>query len=281
MAIDSSGSGSGTVSLLRDTITSLRGLDTINRINPTPTGSGPAREEDSVRISESAATDPRQAERQELDAHRQGLSNASATATVALAGAQSVSGTLDQIGSRLRELTDVGVSADRRAELSGEIQQLAQQGLETIDQAGFNGVNLLDDRRGEDLEVAADREGATETVRDQDLRSALEVFQEFRLDSPEGAQAALDGAFDDARTVTDTAVRELTEDSGRIGDQIAAIQERQAEIAGADADVDAGLDADSARQTADQVATQLQAALDGQTLGVVNQRPAALSGLFR
>jgi|GEM_PF-727993 len=280
MAIDSSGSGA--ISLLRDTITSLRGLDTVNRISPTPVGSDRGVPEDSVRVSESATTDPRQAEQQQLDDIRQGLSNASATATVALVGAQSVSGTLDEIGSRLRELSDAGLSADRRATLGGEIQELARQGLETIDQASFNGVNLLDDRRDENLQVTAERGGDTETVRDQNLRPALESLQGLNLDTPEGAQAAIDGVFNDARTATDTAVRQLTEDNGRVGDRITAIQERQTEIAGADGDVDTGLDAEQAQQTAQQAATQLQQALnDQQGLGVVNQRPETLVGLFR
>ena len=281
MAIDSSGSGSGTVSILQDTITSLRGLDSINRINPTaPDQTRPA-SEDTVRISDSATTDPRRAEQQQLDDLRQGLSDASATATVALAGAQSVSGTLDEIGSRLRELSDEGLSAERRATLAGEVQQLARQGLDAIDQSSFNGVNLLDDQRDEDIEVVADREGATETVRDQNLRPALENLQELSLDTAESAQAALGGAFEDARTATDTAVRQLTEDTERVGDRIAAVQDRQIDLAATDEGVDTRLDAEGAQSTAEQLSTQLQAALDGENFGVVNQRPATLSGLFR
>lgn len=281
MAIDSSGTGPGTVSLLRDTIASLRGLDSINRVNPTADDPAQVRDQDSVRISESATTDPRQAELQELDDIRQGLSDASATASVALAGAQSVSDTLDQIGSRLRELSEDEVSAERRATLSEEIRELARQGLETVDQAGFNGVNLLDDRREEDLQVTADRDGGTETVRDQNLRPALESLQELALDTPEDAQAALETPFAEARQATDTAVRELTEDSGRIGERIAEIQERRSDLAGTDADVDTQLDAESAQQTAGQLATQIQQALNNQSLGLVNQRPETLSGLFR
>lgn len=281
MAIDSSGSGSGTVSILRDTITSLRGLDTINRINPTAPDQDRPAPEDTVRISDSATTDPRQAEQQQLDDLRQGLSDASATATVALAGAQSVSGTLDEIGSRLRELSDEGLSAERRATLAGEVQQLARQGLEAIEQSSFNGVNLIDDQRDEDLEVVADREGATETIRDQNLRPALENLQELNLDTAESAQAALGGAFEEARTVTDTAVRQLTEDTGRVGDRIAAVQDQQTDLAATDEGVDTRLDAEGAQSTAAQLSTQLQAALDGENFGVVNQRPATLSGLFR
>lgn len=281
MAIDSSGSGSGVISVLRDTITSLRGADSINRINPTPSDPDRISSQDSVRVSESATTDPRVAEQQDLDTIRQGLSEANAAGNVALAGAQSVSATLDEIGSRLVELTDENLAEDRRATLTAEIEELVAQGLETVDQASFNGVNLLDDQRDTDLQVTADRDGATETVRDQDVRPVLQNLQDLAASTPEGAQAALDTVFAEARQTTDTAVRQLTEDTSRIGERIAGIQDRQADLAATDEAVDTGLDAEGAQQTAQDAAVLLQQALDGQTLGVVNQRPETLVGLFR
>jgi flagellin-like hook-associated protein FlgL len=275
MAIDSSGSGSGVVSQLRDTITALRGLDTINRINPSADDPDRISSEDSVRVSETATTDPRILEQQQLDTIRQGLSNASAAGNVALAGSQAVSGTLDEIGTRLQQLTDTNLSQERRTALAGEIDTLVRQGLETVDQASFNGVNLLDAERNENLEVVADREGNTETVRDQTL-------QTLNLDTAEGAQSAIDGVFADARTATDIAVRQLTEDNGRVGERLSAIQDRQTDLAGTDPTVEPGLDSEGAQQTAQQLASQLQQALGDQNgLGIVNARPETLVGLFR
>jgi len=280
MAIDSS--GSGTVSQLRDTITALRGLDTINRINPSADDPDRIRSEDSVRVSETATTDPRVLEQQELDTIRQGLSNASAAGNVALAGSQAVSGTLDEIGTRLQQLTDTNLSQEQRTALAAEIDNLVRQGLETVDQSSFNGVNLLDAERNENLEVVADREGNTETVRDQTIRPVLENLQTLNLDTAEGAQSAIDGAFADARTATGIAVRQLTEDNGRVGDRLAAVQDRQTELAGTDVTVEPGLDSEGAQQTAQQIASQLQQALgDQNSLGIVNARPETLVGLFR
>lgn len=284
MAIDSSGGGAGSISLLRDSIASLRGLDNINRINPTP--DDPDRRapppEDTVRLSESSTTDPRAVEQQQLDAVRQGLSDASAAGNVALAGAQSVSDTLGEIGSRLQQLTDDSLSRDRRDVLADEIRQLARQGLETVERSSFNGVNLLDDRRDEDLVVAADREGATETVRDQNLRPALESLQELNLDSAAGAQAALETTFADARTAADAAVEQLAEDTGRVGERIAEIQDRQSELAGTDEGVDTGLTAGTAQESAQQLIAQLQQTLgDQSSLSIANVRPETLVGLFR
>lgn len=278
MAIDSIGSGGGTISSVRDALNSVRGINGVNQINPTERDPGrtppPA---DDVRVSSSALTDPRAVERQELDALRQGLSDASAAGAVALAGAQSVSGTLDQIGSRLEELSDDTLDTERRATLESEIRDLVGQGLEAIEQSGFNGVNLLDAEQEQDLQVAADLEGGTETVRDQDLRSALESLQGQSFASADEAQAALEGAFADARTTTAGAIGALTEDTGRIADRIAEIQEQQAAGLGGDESIDAGLDA----QGAQQLAAQLQQGLGGQTLGIVNNRPQTLVGLFR
>lgn len=268
MAIDSIGSGSGSITALRD-------LDSVNRTNATPNDRPPPG--DDVRFSTAAITDVRQSEQQDLDALRQGLSEASATGNVALAGALSVSDTLDEIGSRLQQLTDPTLDQDSRAALTTEIAGLVGQGLETIDRSAFNGVNLLEAERDQDLEVTADPDGGTETVRDQDLRTALQNLQGVSLATPEEAQSVLDGLFAEARTTTDTAVRELGEDTGRIDGRIAEVQDRQAELAGADPDVDTGLDADTAQQTA----LQLAQSLSGDSRGIANQRPEALVGLFR
>lgn len=277
MAIDSSGPGNGAVSSLRDTIGVLRNPGTSNRVGPPPDAPEPARDEPSVTLSRSATTDPRLVERRELDTIRQGLSGALAAGNVALAGARSASDTLDEIGTRLRELGDGNPAPERRAALAAEVESLVAQGLETVDRAGFDGVNLLDADRDRDLEVTADRDGGTERVRDQDLRTAFESLQGLDLSGAENARAALDTVFAEARTTADTAVRELADDTGRIGQRIAAIEERQGELAGADQDVDAGLDADAAQQ----LAQQLQQSLRGQGLGIVNQRPETLVGLFR
>lgn len=274
MAIDSIGSGGGAISSVRDTLSSLRGISGVNQVNPTerdPQQAPPP--QDDVRVSSAAVTDPRAVERQELDALRQGLSDASAAGNVALAGAQAVSGTLDQIGGRLQQLTDSTLDAERRATLEAEVRDLVGQGLEAIEQSGFNGVNLLDAEQDQDLQVAADREGGTETVRDQDLRTALEGLQSLGFASADDAEAALDGAFADARAATGAAIGALAADTGRIADRIAEIQEQQAAGAGADPALDA--------QGAQQLAAQLQQGLAGQGLGITNSRPETLVGLFR
>lgn len=269
MAITSTGAAS-------DTITALRGVDSVSRVNVTP-DEQQRPPEDGDRFSTPSVTDVNATEQQALDALRQGLSDASATGEVALAGARSVSDTLDEIGSRLEALTDGNLSTERRTELAAEIEQLVGQGLETVDRSSFNGRNLLDAASDQDLEVAADRDGGTATVRDQDIRSALEGLQGRDLATPGAAQTALDGVFADARTTVDNALTTLTEDTRQIDERLGEIQDRQNELAGADADVDTGLDANGAQL----IAGQVEQALGNQALGITNQRPETLIGLFR
>lgn len=278
MAIDSAGSG-GTISSIREALASLRGVSSVNQANPSERdpGAAPPPPQDDVRVSQSAVTDPRAVEQQELDALRQGLSDAAAAGNVALAGAQSVAGTLDQIGGRLQQLTDGTLDADRRAALQDEIRELVGQGLQAVDNAEFNGVNLLDADQDQDLQVTADRQGGTETLRDQDLRSTLEALQGLSFASAGDAEAALRGAFADARTAAGSAVGALTEDTGRIADRLAEVQEQQTAGLQVQEGVDAGLDA----QAAQQLAAQVQQGLAGQQLGITNARPETLSGLFR
>lgn len=278
MAIDSIGSQSATLTALRDTISSIRGADSINRITPTENDPNAPRPGQNVEYSNAAITDVRVTEQQSRDALRQGLSSAVGTGAVALAGAQSVSGTLDEIGSRLQQLTDTTLSADRRTALAGEINNLVDQGLQTVDQANFNGVNLLDANNTQNLEVATDRNGGTATIRDQNLRTTLEGLQNLDLTTPRSAQSVLETSFADARTNTDNAITALTQDTRQVGERAAAVQQQQADQA---ADENQQVDTTLQAQTAQQAAAQVQVALSGQNLGIVNQRPEFLSGLFR
>lgn len=270
MALDTIGSGSGAINALRD-LSSINRTDETRNAPPTTTGAS------DVQVSNASITDVRQTEQQTLDTLRQGLSEASAIGGVALAGARSVSDTLDQIGTRLQQLTDPRLAADQRPTLTNEVQDLVRQGLETIDRASFNDVNLLDASRDQDVEVAADRSGGTETVRDQDLRSGLESLQNQDLSTADAAQTTLQGTFADVRTTTGSAIDALTEDTRRIDERNQSVQQAQSDLSTTDETVDPSLDANAAQQ----LATQLQQSLGGQSLGIVNQRPETLVGLFR
>lgn len=270
MALDSIGSASGAINTLRN-------LDSINRTDQTRGTPPPASTDGDIRVSDAAVTDVRQTEQQTLDTLRQGLSEASAVGNVALAGARSVSDNLDQIGEWLQQLTDPRLAADQRATLTTEIEGLVRQGLDTVDRASFNDVNLLDASRNQDVEVTAGRDGGTATVRDQDLRTGLETLQGLDLSTAESAQSALNSVFAEVRTTTNTAVDNLTEDTRRIDERNQDVQRLQAQVPTPDENVDATLDANGALQ----IANQLQQALGGQSLGIVNQRPETLVGLFR
>lgn len=266
MAIDSIGQGGGSIA-------SLRNLEPLDRpqTNPVPPPSN-----DDDRSSDATITDIRADDRQTLDTIRQGVDDASATGRVALAGAQSVSDTLDQIGQRLAELAGPAVSDDRRAALTTEIRDLVGQGLETVEQASFDGVNLLDGSRQEPLEVIAGRDGETTTLQPQDLRTGLEGLRDLDLSTPEAARTALDGGFAELRAATGTAVEQLATEVERLDERSVELRAQSAGLAGDD-DVDTDLDADAALQAANTV----QQGLNGQTLGIVNQRPETLIGLFR
>lgn len=267
MAIDAIDSG-------RTPIAALKNLQ------PLPAATEVQRNADSdgAPSSEAAVTDVRVGEQQNLGAIRRGLSEVFAIGTVALAGAEAASGTLDEIGRRLQELTDPAVDDGRRAVLAGEVEALVGQGLEAIEGAGFNGVNLLDAERDEDVETAADAVGNTVALRDQNLQTALQNLQGLDLVSADAANSALEGAFADARTATDTAVEELTTDLAAIVERGGAIRELQSvSAAGRDEGIDTGLTPETAQQTA----AQVQQALSGQTLGILNQSPQTLIGLFR
>src|SRR3546814_14726992 len=79
-----------------------------------------------------------------LGAVVQGLNNAKGIAKVAIAGATSVSDLLQTIRQKLTELSNEGITTTQREILEDDFDQLLSQAANFIDNAVFNGVNLLD-----------------------------------------------------------------------------------------------------------------------------------------
>lgn len=202
------------------------------------------------------------------------LNRAAAVSDVGLSAGQTIS----QLLGALRDKAAAAQtgSADQKAGLNADYQEL----LKTIDQiansASFQGVKMLDGSAG-DLSFKADASGeATITLAGQDFTvggPVLGLAGSGLLGSSDDI-AGLLGQVDAASASLAQQLAQMSAQSEQIQGHLSVVGQLQSALAGGQP---ADLDADGARLQA----LQLQQALSGQGAGVANQAPQALLSLFR
>jgi flagellin len=202
------------------------------------------------------------------------LNRAAAISDVGVSAGQTIS----QLLGALREKATAAqtASADQKAGLDADYQDL----LKTIDQiatsASFQGVKMLDGSTG-DLSFKADASGeATITLPGQDFTvggPVLSLASTSLLGSSDGI-ASLLGQMGVASARLSQQLAQMRAQSDQIHGHLGAVGQLQSALAGGQP---ADLDADGARLQA----LQLQQALSGQGAGLANQAPQALLSLFR
>src|SRR3546814_3700662 len=105
-----------------------------------------------------------------IGAVTQGLNNAKGIGKVAIAGATAVSDLMQNIRSKLTELSNEGITTAQRDILMDDFDQLLSQAANFIDNAVFNGVNLLDTAvASPDVNTLSNLDGGTLTLMGQGL----------------------------------------------------------------------------------------------------------------
>ena len=214
-----------------------------------------------------------------IGAVTQGLNNAKGIGKVATAGATAVSDLLQSVRTKLTELSNEGITTAQRAILSDDFNQLLSQAANFIDNAVFNGVNLLD-TAGTSVSVntLSNLAGGTLTLTAQDLRTQVGSLAAVSTGSASAAQAVLSTQYSNLESVVNTAL-------GSLGAEVRALELQTSFLEQISDATEEGLgnivDADLARESARLTALQVQQQLSIQTLGIANQRPQGLLGLFR
>ena len=214
-----------------------------------------------------------------LSAVTQGLNNAKGIGQVAIAGATGVSNLLTDIRAKLTELSNEGITTAQRDILTSDFNQLLSQAANFIDNSVFNGVNLLDTTGASpDVNTLSNLEGGTLTLTGQDLRSTTLSLAGGDVSDATNAQAVLANEFSNLESVVNTAL-------GSLGAEVRALNLQTTFLEQISDATEEGLgnivDADLARESAALTALQVQQQLSIQTLGIANQRPQSLLGLFR
>jgi len=214
-----------------------------------------------------------------LGAVSQGLNTAKGVGKVALAGATGLSDLLTDIRSKLTELSNEGITTAQRNTLSADFDALLSQAASFIDNAVFNGVNLLDTAiASPDVNTLSNLNGGTLTLSGQDLRTRTLSLAAVSTGSASAAQAVISTQYSVLESVVNTAL-------GSLGAEVRALELQTTFLESITDSFEEGLgnivDADLARESARLTALQVQQQLSVQTLGIANQRPQSLLGLFR
>lgn len=206
------------------------------------------------------------------------LANGAGLGAVTQAAISQATDLTNQLQQKLTSLADGSISAGQRAIYSADVQALTSQLQNTVQQASFNGTNLLQ-TTSTSTSFLADTSGNTLTVSSQSqVGTGLAAFQgAINTATPAGAVATL-GALQTFQTTLGQAsgqnaaeTRTLSQQSSQINSTVDAIQ------IGLGALVDADIGAASAQASARGVGQQLAFS----SLSIANRQPSALLGLVR
>ena len=220
-----------------------------------------------------------------LGAVTQGLNNSKGIGKVAIAGTTAISNLLQNVRSKLTELSNEGITSSQRSILVSDFNELLSQANNFLDNAVFNGVNLLDTAAlSTNVNTLSNLNGGTLTLTAQDLRTTIGALQGIATIDADTAAAATN-----AQTVITTEYANLESAVntalGSLGAEVRALELQTTFLEQISDATEEGLgnivDADLARESARLTSLQVQQQLSTQTLGIANQRPQSLLGLFR
>ncbi len=220
------------------------------------------------------------ADKRGYEAISEQLSKAVGTMSVANEAARQISDTLADVRAVLTKLADENVSGDQRAQYQADYVNLKAEILRYIQNADFNGVNLLDNTNG--IDIISTLEGGIMTMRSFDLETDVHdaLATIAATDPATVAQAALTaaGALALVEASLGTAMATLGSDTKSLENHLDYVG-----ILGdaTEQGIGAIVDADLAKESARLQALQVRQQLGTQTLSIANGAPQILLTLFR
>ncbi|HZH27471.1 MAG TPA: flagellin [Azospirillaceae bacterium] len=217
-----------------------------------------------------------------LGAVNQQLNVAKGVVSIALDAATKISDTLIKVRETLTKLADGNLSSTQRSQYNADARRLRAEISNFLKNAVFNGVSLLNSGAS-DRAVISNVNGELYTIKarpiaQSSLTAAILATNAALSQASAAALIRATGQFSRLELDVLRKLNELGGDSRRINNQInfnSVIMKATEEAMGAM--IDADLAKDSARVQALQIKQQLAT----QTLGVANQAPQVLLGLFR
>lgn len=211
-----------------------------------------------------------------IQAVQQGLANGKGVASVGISGATEISNLLADIKKKIIEGLNPANTSEQQAILNEDYDELVGQILNFVQNAEFNGQNILESG-AINLGVIADTGGGTLTLRAQDLEGT--VFSTLNAQNLANTTAA-----SVSLTVVNTAISTVNTALGQLGADNRALEFQDNFLTSISDATEEGLgsivDADLAKESARLQALQVKQQLGIQALSIANASPQVLLGLF-
>jgi len=209
----------------------------------------------------------------------QSLENCSSTVDVALSAGQSISDLLIQMKQQVLAAADTSLGTTSRMALNSNFQALLQQITTVVQNAKFNGANLINGSTNQ-IEALASSDGQHRiTVQAQNMTLSgpiITISAAASISTQAGASAMIDTLQQSLNNV-DSALASLGSGSAKFSIQASFVQNLSDTLTtGIGNLVDANMATESAQLTALQTKQQLGV----QALSIANQAPQIILSLF-
>ena len=218
-----------------------------------------------------------------LNAVRDSLNRANSIADVSMAAGESVSDLLNQLREKVVGAMDTSIDTVSRKALNGDFTSIMGQIKHIVENATFNGSNILNGSVTSDIQFIANADAnsnITLAVRDLSFGASILVMssQTTLLTSTQASAAAV-------LTALDASIENLNSNLGALGSQAKQIEGHISFIAKLDDAITGGIghlvDADMAKESSRLQALQVQQQLGTQSLSIANQAPQQILSLFK
>jgi flagellin len=217
---------------------------------------------------------------QSLNAVRESLQRGQSTVDVAISAGETVSDLLLQMKEKALASADASLDTNSRTALNEDFKALRDQLKKAVDNAEFNGINMVKSG-GTTIAALANSDATSKiTVAAQSLAlggSNVTVAAAGTIGTITSATAMI-ATVNTSITNVSTALSKLGTGSKSLGSHLDFVNKLQDSI---DAGVGNLVDADLAKESARLQSLQTKQQLGVQALGIANQSSSILLGLFR
>ena len=227
-----------------------------------------------------------EADFQGFNAVGQSLDRANAALDIAITSAESIQDILIEMKEKVVAASDQGLDTQSRTSLNLDFQGLRDQIGTIVNNAEFNGTNLIDD--GDDFVSAIASPDAQETI--TAAHQTLELSPNATVSAGNQITFTAGAGFTTAAdaqallTAIDQSIENLSVVLTEFGSAASTIDRQQVLTQEVQDTIEVGIgnlvDANMARESARLQALQVQQQLGSQSLSIANQTPQIILGLF-
>lgn len=216
-----------------------------------------------------------------LNAVKDSLNRAASIADVSMAAGESVSDLLNQLREKVVGAMDTSIDTTSRNALNGDFVSILGQIQHIVENATFNGSNILDGSLSNNIQFIANADAnsvITLSVRTMALGGPI-------LTISGTAQLSTATSASNILTSLDTSILNLNSSLGALGSQAKQIEGHLGFVEKLGDAIKGGIgnmvDADMAKESSRLQALQVQQQLGAQALSIANQSPQQILALFK